>query len=166
MVLKYFWMGSPWNLNGFPMHFEWISNWFWNAFQWILKGIPLDFGLIPDVCLCYWLALSSIILLAPTSRALGSLILHCFSYFSYVLHCCVYDLGSVFIVLSTVVAYVRCLSFFVVSAVGWLFFFVRVLSVHVRRASGPPYFLFPATSGMLSRPLDSLSSISRIRLLI
>ena len=144
MVLKYFWMGSPWSLNGLPMHF-------WMDFQLVLKRFPIDFerdstGFWFDSrCLfmflaCYFFYCS----LSPyVAGPWFSLILHCFSYFCYVLHCCVYDLGSVFIVLSTVVAYVRCLSFFVVSAVGWLFFFVRVLSVHVRRASGPPYFFIP-----------------------
>ena len=36
-------------------------------------------------------------------------------------HCLVYDVGSVFIVLSTVVACVRCLSLFIVFAVVWVF---------------------------------------------
>ena len=40
---------------------------------------------------------------------------HCFP-------CFVYDVGSVFIVLSIVVACVRCLSFFIVFAVVWLVF--------------------------------------------
>ena len=104
-------MDSPCMFDGFPTGFETLSNRF-------LKGIPLDFDLIRDVCLCSWLVLSSIVLLAPTSRVLGFLLFYIvLAIFSYVLHCVVYVLGSVFIVLSTVVACVRCLSFFVVSAV-------------------------------------------------
>ena len=38
------------------------------------------------------------------------------------------------------------------------FFIVRVLLVHFRRASGPPHFLFSASSGVLPGPLDSSSS--------
>jgi len=104
-------MDSPCIFDGFPTGFETLPNRF-------PKGIPLDLYLIRDVCLCSWLVLSSIVLLAPTSRVLGFLLFYIvLANFSYVLHCFVYDLGSVSIVVPTAVACARCLSFFVVSAV-------------------------------------------------
>ena len=114
--------------------------WYWLVFHGFVYGLGFGFVVLTMVLACF------------TFSCLGH---HCGSFLPHVFVCMPIAplttsdaIGlplcrSPFIVLSSVVDCVRCLSCFIMFAGAWLVFIVCVLLVHVRRASGPPYLLIP-----------------------